>query len=64
MADEGMTLDQAQALATLVSHETVVSVSVEPDDGYYIVRLTGDRGTFTLRDEEDWRWLKPDIAGG
>jgi hypothetical protein len=56
--DEGMTETQATELARVVRDETTHSVSVEPDEGAFIVvvrRSIGD--SWILRDEQDWAWL-------
>lgn len=63
MADEGMSEDQAKALADVVQRATGHDVEVQAEDGFFVVEvrraIPGD--VFTLRDEADWEWLEPQI---
>lgn len=57
-----MTEAQATELATVVLDETTHAVSVEPEEGAFIVvvrRSIGD--SWILRDEQDWLWLAEQI---
>jgi hypothetical protein len=63
MAEQGMSKDGAHALAAEVTQATRHVVEVLPEDDYFVVdvrrAVPGD--SWTLRDEEDWRWLGPRI---
>jgi 16S rRNA U1498 N3-methylase RsmE len=64
MADEGVSEDEAQALASVVRRQTDHDVEVLPADGCLVVEVRRARpgDSFTLRDAQDWQWLKPRIC--
>jgi 16S rRNA U1498 N3-methylase RsmE len=59
MADEGMSEDEAKALAAMVRRVTGHDVEVQAEEAYFVVEVRravpGD--SFTLRDGQDWQWL-------
>ncbi len=63
MADEGMSEDEAQALAVVVRQAAEHVVEVQPDDHNFVVvvrrAVPGD--SFMLYDEQDWQWLEQRI---
>ena len=62
--DPGMTLDEARALARLVTEATHSESQVVPDGEWFAVEVVTRRGTWSLYDEEDWLLLKDQIADG
>lgn len=59
-----MTLDEARALARLVTEATHSESRVVPDGEWFAVEVATRRGTWSLYDEEDWLLLKDQIADG
>ena len=57
VADEGMSEDEAQALASVVRRQTDPDVEVLPEDGRFAVEARRARpgDSFTLRDAQDWQ---------
>lgn len=60
-----MSEHEAQSLAERVRAATLHTVTVEPEDAYFVVQvLKGSGDTWTLRDEADWgswrKQIKPD----
>ena len=58
-----MTQDEAQTLAERVRGETHHRVSVEAEDAYFVVVvIKGSGDTWTVRDEQDWDWMRERIT--
>jgi hypothetical protein len=63
--DAGMTETQARRLAsTVTGSQGGVTATVEREGHFFVVIVETASGTFTLRDDEDWRWLRPRITAG
>lgn len=53
---------EAQVLAELVRDATHHSASVEAEDAYFVVVVVKGSGqTWTMRDEQDWAWMRDRI---
>ena len=52
--DPGMTLDEARALARLVTEATHSEAQVVPDGAWFAVEVVTRRGTWSLYDEAGW----------
>jgi alpha-D-ribose 1-methylphosphonate 5-triphosphate synthase subunit PhnH len=61
-----MSQSEADALASAVrSNVPGAQVAVRPDAADWLVHVeTVSAGAFTLYDEDDWRWLQPQIVQG
>jgi hypothetical protein len=58
-----MTQDEAQTLAERVRGVTPHTVSVKAEDAYFVVVVTkGSGDTWTVRDEQDWAWMRERIT--
>ena len=59
----GTSRSEAQALANLVLESIPHAVTVEPEDGFFVVVIKKESGdTWSVRDQDDWAWLKDRIA--
>jgi hypothetical protein len=59
-----MTLDEARALARLVTEATHSESQVVQEGQWFAVEVVTRRGTWSLYDEVDWLWLKEQITDG
>ena len=53
----------AEALADRVRFVTADEVAVLADEDEIVVQVQTGHGRYTLRDEDDWGWLKTQILG-
>jgi hypothetical protein len=58
-----MSKEEAESLARHVRSLTTDVTTVREDDEGAVVEVQTARGLFTLRDEMDWEWLRPQILG-
>ena len=61
-----MSRPEADSLAsTVLDAVPGAHVAVQPDAAHWLVEVEpSSAGTFTLYDEDDWRWLRPQIVLG
>ncbi len=59
----GMSEGDAEALADRVRAFTADEVAVLADEDEVVVQVQTSHGRYTLRDEDDWEWLKTQIRG-
>jgi len=64
MADEGMSEDEAQALASVVRRQTDHDVEVLPEDSCFVVEVRRARpgDSFKRRDAQERQWSTPRIC--
>lgn len=55
MKDRGMSQAEADRLADAVRQVQPEGVSVQPDQGFYVVEIVAASGRWTLYDEADWQ---------
>jgi hypothetical protein len=61
-----MSRADADSLASAVRHAVPEAhVAIRPDAAHWLVLVdTSSARTFTVYDEDDWRWLQPQIIQG
>ena len=60
--DAGMTETEARQLASVITEVAVGQVAVESEGHFFVVTVTTARGTFPVRDDADWRWLRQKMS--
>ena len=54
----GMTETQARQLLATINESLTGQVTINSEGRFFVVSVTADGETFTVRDEADWRWLR------
>ena len=55
--DAGMTERQATRLAATMRDAGMDNTALEREGRYFVIVVRTKTGSWTVRDEEDWRWL-------